>query len=285
MGYEDSFAKIDRGIDQKLQQAEYLHPIIAEADKKAKQIIHRDAIDPITFTPPYDRMVVHNDIILAEKLRAKFETDEPHKKYADVLEGLLYEHIEQSDWFGGTASTIKTSLYDDYVNGVDLIVEFEEPSRALSHMGLAIDVTFSAISLRKKFDMIHREIVNGTLTEVKYFESERSQHKGLYQKLPRVVVGIERSRIIELATLWLDPKRKKEFAVHPVQKIILEEIALQLTHFQAFAETSNVKARALTPIFARELSVIKNILAEKRGMPSGDSKNDRVFTAIKQQLT
>lgn len=282
--FEDPADRIIENIDREHRSPEYLHPIIVEAYKKAKILIDKDAIKPQNFVYPYGDVSVQNDIELVDKLSAKFETDEPHKKYADVFEGILYEHIEQSNWFGDTASTIKTSLYDDYVNQVDLIVEFSEESQALSHLGLAVDVTFGTIDMQEKFEKIRQEILSGKLTEVKYFESERSRHKGLYQKLPRVVIGVDRDRVIELASLWLNPKRKKEFSDHPVQKVILQEIVLHLEKFLEFAITSGEKASGLVPIFERELSIVKGIMNEKKGINSEDYADDLVFGFIKEQL-
>lgn len=282
--FEDPTDRIIESIDREQHSSEYLHPIIAEAYKKAKSLIDKDAIKPQNFIHPYGDISVQNDIALVNKLSAKFETDEPHKKYADVFEGIMYEHIEQSNWFGDTASTIKTSLYDDYVNQVDLIVEFSEESQALSHLGLAVDVTFGTIDMQEKFEKIRQEILSGKLTEVKYFESEHSRHKGLYQRLPRVVIGVERDRVVELAALWLNPKRKKEFANHPIQKVILQEIVLQLEKFLEFARTSGEEAADLVPIFERELSIVRGILDEKKGINPKDYADDRVFGFIKEQL-
>lgn len=281
--FEDSTDRIIESIDREQHSPEYLHPIIAEAYKKARAILKNDAIDPKNFVHPYGDVSVQNDIALVDKLSAKFETDEPHKKYADVFEGILYEHIEQSNWFGDTASTIKTSLYDDYVNRVDLIVEFSEASQALSHLGLAVDVTFGTVDMQEKFEKIREEILSGKLTEVKYFESERSQHKGLYQKLPRVVIGADRDRVVELASIWLNPKRKKEFASHSIQKVILQEIAIQLEKFLEFAKTGGEKAIVLVPIFEKELSIVQKILVEKKDINSEDYASDRVFGFIKEQ--
>lgn len=284
MGFEDPMKSAMRGVDREHRSSEYLHPLIIEAEKKAKELISRDAIDPRNFINPYDAMTVEHDIELSERLQAKYETGEPHKKYANVMEGILYEHIEMSNWFGESASTIKTSLYDDYVNHVDLIVEFEEESKALSHLGLAVDVTFGTTAMQKKFDTIRKEILSGKLTEVKYFESERSPHKGLYQKLPRVVIGVDRDRVIELAGMWVNPKRKEEFAAHPIQKVILQEIASQLDQFRIFAGTGGEQAREIVPIFERELSTVRKILAGKKDIHTEKYSDDRVFDAIHQQL-
>ena len=95
---------------------------------------------------------------------------------------------------------------------------------------------------------------------------------------------MERDRVIELAALWLDPKRKKEFADHPIQKVILQEIASQLDQFRAFARTGGPEALALVPIFEREISVVRRILAGKKRIYSEEYTNDRVFGAIQNQL-
>lgn len=284
MGFGNPMENAMWNLDREHASAEYLHPIIIEAEKKTRKIIAQDAIDPQNFIHPYEEAIVKRDVARAEKLRAKYETDEPHKKYADVMEGILYEQIELSNWFGESASTIKTSLYDDYVNHVDLIVELKEEAKAHAYLGLAIDVTFGTTAMQKKFDTIRSEILSGKLTEVKYFESEHSPHKGLYQKLPRVVIGVEREHIIELAAMWLDPKRKKELATHPIQKIILEEIASQLEGFREFAQTGTPEAMALVPIFDRELLIVQKILAEKKAIHSERFRGDRVVGAIQEQI-
>lgn len=242
----------------------------------------RDAIDPSDFIHPYGEQSVMRDLATVERLRTKFETTDPHKKYADVLESILYEHIEQSNWFGESATTIKTSHYDDIINGIDLIVEFEEASKSLSHLGLAVDITFGTTSMQKKFQTIRSEIEAGTLAEVKYFESERSPHKGLYQKLPRVVIGAEREHVIKLAAMWLDPKRKKEFSDHPIQKVILTEISTQLQQFKEYA--ASVNRQELVPIFDRQLGIIRKILSSKSRISTEDYKEDKVVEAIRSQL-
>lgn len=281
-GFEDPAKKAMRNISREQRSPEYLHPIVAKAYEKARKLIDAEAIDPKSFIHPYGEDSVQADIALAQKQKAKYETAEPHKKYADVMEAVLYEQIELNDWFGPDARTIKTSLYDDYVNHVDFIVEFKEAARALSHLGIAIDVTFGTVAMQTKFDKIRSEIRSGKLTEVKYFESERSPHKGLYQKLPRVVIGAEREHIIELAAIWLDPKRKKEFIDHPIQNVLLQEIVSQLDHFRKFARA--VGQENLIPIFEKELALVHRILLGKKKINSEEYANDRVFGAIQNQL-
>ncbi len=62
-----------------------------------------------------------------------------NKKRGECLEIILADQIYDGDWFGPEAMTSITSEYDDIVNGIDMIVEFdkEKPQR----MALAVDAS------------------------------------------------------------------------------------------------------------------------------------------------
>jgi len=85
------------------------------------------------------------DIAKANELEEKYSKNITEtKKIADIFEAVVLEHGELSDWLGGSAKTMKTSRYDDYMNGVDLLVEFAGAEGEESeHLGLAADVTFT----------------------------------------------------------------------------------------------------------------------------------------------
>ena len=61
-----------------------------------------------------------------------------------------------------------------------------------------------------------------------------------------MVIGIEYSRVIELAALWLR-KENVALASHSVQRVILEEIALQLEVFGKYSE--KIKSLVTSPPF------------------------------------
>jgi hypothetical protein len=262
---------------------EYLHPIIEKAAAKARETFKRDGIDPLAFTPPYDTADVLRDIAKAHDLERKFNAEERvHKLYADAFEGVIYENIELQDWLGRSARTIKTSQYDDYVNGVDLMVEFEHDDRFVSHLGLGVDVTFGTASMEKKFARIREEIAAGKLGTVKYFASEQSPHKGMYQNLPRVIVGVERDHVVELAARWMDPRLRAGLKDHPVQAILIDEIAAELEYFRRYALRTG--QTQLVPIYDRSLSLVRRIQAEKRHYRDNDWSDDRVLKSIRQEL-
>lgn len=282
MSFEDRLISgIDRRRGQEKKRAEYLDPAVREALPRAEKFIQEYALSPEDFRGTYGDDVVDRDIAETARLEKKFYTDEAHKKYAEVMEAILCEQIEQSDWFGSEAATIKTSLYDDYTNGVDIVVEFENATRGLSHLGLAVDVTFGKDSIEKKFQRIRGEIQKGRLAEIKYFESENGRYKGTLQKLPRVIVGMERGMVIELAKMWIGSS-SRTFGGHPVQKMLLTQIVEQLEYFRRYAKSYDQKD--LVEVFSDEINVVQAILDTKKDIAMDSMKEDGIFLEIQQQL-
>lgn len=259
-------------------------PFVRAAYEKAQKKITEGALKLETFVHPYGADAVREDTRWVEAMEQKFsKTMDVDKIHADIIEAILYEHIEQSNWFGDDVRTIKTSRYDDLKNGVDLIVEFQEGLDQFLHMGLAVDVTFGETKLRAKIQAIKDGISHGKLAEIKYFKSERSPHKGLYEKLSRVVIGVDRSHVMELARIWIDDSRKKEFAVHPVQKLILHQVAQQLISFARFAEECGQDEMA--HIYQRQLVIIRRSLAQKKDIDARlYEEEDGVTEGIQRQL-
>lgn len=253
---------------------------------------HRNALktmeqwkfDESKFNPPYSKDAIDADKLKAQELENTFQarlTPEQRelKKIADIFEALLLWHGEQSEWLGRSVATMKTSRYDDYVNGIDAVVEFQEvaPGTA-SYVGLATDVTFSE-DTTNKFDRIFSHIDGEKLGVVKYFHSRHMNFHGQLSKIPEVVIGIEKGTVLELAELWAE-KRFKELAEHPVQIMILTQIREQLATFALYAEGINKPELAV--IFRSRLRIIDNILAEKAGLVEKTKYelNDKVYFSI-----
>lgn len=284
MFHNESVPICPKGQERKEAVLREMLPFVREAYMKSQKIIQAEAIDPKDFVHPYSADVVEKDIAWTEKMRKQHEEKfDLNKAHADIIEAILFQHIEQSNWFGQNASIIKTSHFDDIRNGVDLIVEFEDEAENLLHMGLAIDVTFGEAALQNKLSDIKNDIKNGTLSEIKYFASERSPHKGLYQRLPRVVIGADRSHMFDLMKIWVDDTRKKEFVSHPIQTVILYEIVDQLMHFERYAREHG-KADIAT-VYRKQGMIIQKILRQKGNIDDTSyRKNDAVSAGIKNQL-
>ena len=96
--------------------------------------------------------------------------------------------------------------------------------------------------------------------------------------MPRVIIGADRSTIRQVGELWLENKNK-ELAVHPVRKIILDEIMVQLKAFSDYAVSRGKKD--IADSYGASLKIIKRIIDEdkERNAPLSPI-NDKVFSAI-----
>lgn len=214
--------------------------ILDGAARKARNVTEHYEIRSHTFADLYSQDVVDADREEVERLERIFHEeatpeDKERKEIADILEALILEQGEMSEWFGPQACTIKTSRYDDVKNGVDSVVEFSEEGKRVSHAALAIDATYSK-DFDKKFKRIKRRIKEGDLTRIKYFTSEYSPFRGELSQVPMTVVGADVETIEELSHLWLENK-KKELGTHWIQFQVLEELVGQCTLFAEYARS------------------------------------------------
>ena len=149
--------------------------LVEKGFEKAQALITRDAIDPKRFINLYGKENVERDLRYvadneeawnAARAKESPETIEKMKR-ATVLEAILHEHGELSEWFGGKVTMIKTSRFDDINRGVDSIAEFEGKD-GYSFLAMAIDATASQ-HVGGKIAHIAAKIKGGHLASVKYF--------------------------------------------------------------------------------------------------------------------
>src|SRR3989344_4626142 len=93
--------------------------LLDEAFVRAKRVLS-NPIDPRDFTDYRD---VETDIAFVEQQESRHRKvaaqDTPEqaraRKLAKIFEAIIFEHAEQSNWFGEDTTTIQTSTYDDIV--------------------------------------------------------------------------------------------------------------------------------------------------------------------------
>ncbi len=170
----------------------------------------RESIEMDEFKDLYD---VETDKKYVEELQAKMrEEDTPEQKeaarIAEILELIYTDLVEKGRWMGDKAVIRITSIYDDIKNGIDMVTEFSDEGK-FSHLGLAIDVTFSG-DIRRKLLRIRREILSGRLAEVKYYLSEDTGIRSELGNIPHVIAGANLQTIKELSNLWFQKRQLSE---------------------------------------------------------------------------
>jgi len=280
-------------VEPRSEQSERLD--IEKAYKRASKALDADRIDPEALEG-CDEQTVARDMQYVRDRQAQFKLETrpealEDEKVATMFEAIIHEQVDLSDWLGPNAETITASYFDDIANGVDTIVRFQSEEEADTHMGLAIDVTFST-DIRDKLNRILNDIEQGKLAEVKYFGSPKPESPDEYVysgglKVPRVVIGIEKRTVEKLAGLWLD-KKKKELGDHMVQRVIAKEILDQLELFEKYARSRNNRNH-IAESYANTRRTLEQSLNEREdgGFETeniGSLKNDRVFGVIEQYL-
>lgn len=159
-------------------------------------------------------------------------------EFAEILEIIVFDGIEDHEWFGGDAQAIKTALFDDLFNGTDLIIEMNPDEGGTSYLGLGIDVTFAGYNqMVKKLEGIRDQIKSGKLTHIKYFCSADLTLKGSKSKIPRLLIALNPDDLENIRDIWLDQPR--QLTKHPVKLKILRQLFSQLKLFQIYAENCN----------------------------------------------
>jgi hypothetical protein len=217
--------------------------IIDKAFVLAQEIIRRAQIDEKKFSGLYDPKEILKDSRYVEKRTADFQKDLAQGRVNpdSIKLGTIFEAITIAarEWFGENAQTIKTSKYDDIANGIDLIAELsrEKEKVFVGEIGLAVDVTFNE-EFEGKIDRIKKEIEEGKLSSVKYFESSQRKFKGQLSDIVRVVISASRDTVIDLAeVLLVATKNPKILFEHQFQFQALEEIIAQLKAYEEYARS------------------------------------------------
>ncbi|MFH1473032.1 MAG: hypothetical protein ABIF06_01280 [bacterium] len=255
-----------------------------KAAEKAEGVL-ADRIQETDFGDVYPEEKIAKDKETVENLKRKFESKQGQgdlevKKDADIIEAIILEQGELSQWFGENAFTHGASEYDDFINGIDLLVEFKRPNNPeAEHLALGVDVTFTT-DTTAKFERLRQQIEDRTLAKMDYFPFGDTESRGFKDKLPEVIVGVERRTIRELEELWLE-KDQKNLEKHRIQIMILMQIGAQLDTFSEYAVS--IGREDLADIYESRLRIIKKILAKKNDIYNSvalDLDMDSVHFAI-----
>lgn len=232
---------------------------------------HQDELNrpnPDDFREDYGDEDVNKDLALIEEIKEKQEQrtiredTQGTQKLSEIFEYIIQQNIELSEWFGSDAFVTAASEFDDKINGIDAIVEFN-PEDDPSHLALGIDITFGitdGIKLDKKIQNLKDKLTTG-LSTAKYFQSAQTDERMALEHIPKVVVGTNYSVLEELCQLWSDYRNfskaelskdpslsqasreslnarhhaaQKRLAEHPIQVLLLKQIEFQLETYIEF---------------------------------------------------
>ncbi|MEK7643004.1 MAG: hypothetical protein AAB372_00945 [Patescibacteria group bacterium] len=246
---------------------------------RAQEVLREDMIDPLVFADLYGQDNVERDLMRVKRWEEQFAEratpeDRENAKLAAVLEAVVHDGVRTSKWFGDQVSTIKTSRFDDIVNGVDAAIEFQRGDRSASYMALAFDVTYSK-NISEKLLRIRDEVRSGDLTRIKYFESNFLGMRGEMSGVPRVVVGGDRQSTHNVARSWVQGEDMRH---HLMRDRVLLETRVQVEAFERFARVV-CKNPDVASVYERALSDLDRTI-EGQSIRKNALDGDRVSEEI-----
>ena len=223
---------------------------------KAERVIEATRLSPDTFLDLYGADNIARDNATVKRMEQKFiENSTPQeleaKKLATCFEAFIVDQINHG-LLGAHARSLPTSAFDDIVGGVDSIVEMDQPTRSVQHLGLAIDATYSTLKLDTKMRGIASRLGAGRLVPVRYFRSERTGHRGEYA-VPLFVTGISKENMVPLLHTWTQTEGT---VPGPHSLVLLKQIEAQAAVFRTLCHAH--------PQLAARFSDIEHAVAEIR---------------------
>lgn len=249
-----------------------------------------------------------NDEKMVKELKVKFEKNHetlPSSIREAIERGALSEQailygMQTGEWLGDGSKVRIASEYDDFINGVDCIVELDSTKQ----LAIGIDTTISEKKIVEKLQGIRDQILRGRLTEVRYFKNEN--FTGTLHNVPLTVVGVNFDANSSLASLVYDiettdpsylpekpdkkDKAQREIKNHTIQFTMLFEIRMQLETFLSFAIKIGANGEIITKL-ENDLEKIKEVIKAKapkdkmeRERLIDEIKKDGVFIRIKRAL-
>lgn len=258
------------------------------AYEKVLRESEKETINLHDFDELYSPEEVDADIAEIQRREGSFEND-TSKQIAEICEAIIIDHAYKSEWLGPTCDTARSSKYDDYCHGVDMIAEYPVGEQGWAHFAFGIDVTYSRSASNKKLETIKREIDNRQLGEVKYYENDQGMRKHL-EHIPHLVVGFEKDTVEKLAGLWVQEddestrgKASAELGRSEVKYTLLAQIKIQLETFLAYTQARGFEKEAAE--FARALDILEPTLAQLEEAPEdGNWANDNVLKDVQMNL-
>jgi hypothetical protein len=258
--------------------------ILETAYQRSQTLLAAKAVNMEAFRDVYGDAEIRGDMAKVADYEKKFEADATErkkrdKKLATVVEAIFYDQASRNGWLGPGAHVLRSSPYDDFVNGVDCITEYQRGDAA-AYLAMAIDATWSSHP-GFKFNRIREDLSRGKLGKIKYLEAGSRHHRG--KEVPKVVVGASEETLGEVIELWVNGN-DETLRDHPIQVLFLEEIVDQLEGFRIFSEKRGHAKNVA--IFNDYLAILKPILEEKKRKvrPSEKFEHDIVRNGIRASL-
>ena len=155
--------------------------------------------DMDNFKDLYPESEINNDKNEVRNLRNKVNQKD-FTQYAEIAEHITRTFATDNLWFGEDSVITETLEYDDRKNGTDFVIEWEDPKTSARTGVLAIDVTVTNRRdvLVNKLMKTKQSLEDGTLTNIKYFNSGLNGDNEHLHLTPRVIIAFDKNNLDSL---------------------------------------------------------------------------------------
>lgn len=197
------------------------------------------------------------------------------EKFGDNLEYVIDKSAEQNYWFGENSFVTKTLKYDDYINRVDFVLEYdmsefdENPQR----VAIMVDCTSSREKINRKISTNITSMELGK-TRVKYFESQVDSFRGEVVCIP-VVIGLDGKHVEQL----LDNVKNNHYLERsPAQVVFLEEIKMQLRLYRQILSSKKGNYSNTLEKIENIQKIIGGVIDQKTSLANLEETKDYLAT-------
>lgn len=236
--------KINRDLQLNVFRDPREEAIMVPAYERASTILKEQSLSLDMFADTYSETLLEKCSLYVSDKEAGFERKrESDSNWARIeifgktLEGILHDQLNQGI-YGEDVRGVSTAPYDDYHAGVDEVIERYGPDGS-TYIGCALDSTFG--NPEQKIMKISENIQKGLLTNINFYESpfgDPPHIHGKLQGIPKVVVGMDATHLMNLAQQWTDGDHEI-LKNNQIFLNLLRQIEIQSEVFETLAHRSH----------------------------------------------
>lgn len=159
-----------------------------------------------------------------------------------VAEAMMIDGIERGNWLGPAMSAIKTHPIDDYIRGVDIIMEAGRRAvgdQIMPDVLMGVDVTLSIDGVMSKIERRCRRLeTKKNFSRIGYMHAEY-EHGVKDFRIPTFGIWIPSDLFQEILKQYWNPEvpvASRSFQMHPIQDCLLYQIAAQVKVYRGIPQ-------------------------------------------------
>lgn len=233
-----------------------------------ESLLEKERPNPEDFRGIIPDREIDSDIKIVRELEEKWDREDTLemnnvKIKASIAEYIIYKNL--GTWINFAANPMMTAKADDFLRGVDLILESEKEGDSedlnINHLGIGIDValaseTGKSNSVEKKEKKVLDILEKGEMSEARYVDGA---YRGRIKDLPYIILAVSPSHVERLFSSVLEKGSTEREEKHILKYIVAYQILLQLGTYYTVAKTRGMEE------FAYSLAVANNFATDLFG--------------------